>query len=157
MAIMQLHNHLRLGTDELHSVIFLDSQEALLSLKSSGQQNWQAYIARMTKNAQDINRSIRASVRFQWCPRHSNISGNKIAHQLANKTTTKGELVKLSMTPIIILSIALREVKEKMWSSSKSKFYNDKTGRFIKCFDKALPVTHIRLLYNRRSKPQARI
>ena len=90
MATTQLLNHVRLGTDELHSVIFSDSQEALLSLKSQSQQSGQAYIASITQNAQDINWSTRASVRFQWCPRHSNIPGNEIANRLAKKPLQKG-------------------------------------------------------------------
>ena len=61
-ATTQLLNRVRFGTDELHSVIFSDSQEALQSLKSPGQQSGQAYIPSITQNAQDINRSSKASV-----------------------------------------------------------------------------------------------
>ena len=61
------------------------------------------------------------------------------------------------MTPITLLSVALCAAKEKILSPSKSKFYNDKTGRFTKSFDKTLLGTHTRLLYNGKSKPQAKI
>lgn len=80
-ATTKLLNHVRSGTNKLNSVIFSDSQEALQSLKSPGQQSGQAYIASITQNAQDINRSAKASVRFQWCPGRSNIPGNEIAHR----------------------------------------------------------------------------
>lgn len=44
-----------------------------------------------------------------------------------------------------------------MGTPSKSRFYSDKTSRFTKSFDKALPGAHTCLLYNGRSKLQVRI
>lgn len=44
-ATTQLLIHERIGTDELHSVIFSDPKEALQSLKTPGQQNGQAFIS----------------------------------------------------------------------------------------------------------------
>ena len=90
-------------------------------------------------------------------PSQSNVPGNEIAHQLAKKATTKGELVEPSLAPTTLLSVALRAAKEKTLAPSKSELYNDKIGRFTKSFDKALPGTHTRFLYNGRSKQQAKI
>lgn len=156
-ATTQLLNYAKSEPGELHPVLFSDSQEALKSLKSPGQQSGQALITSIIRNAQDINQLTKASVQFQWSPGHSNIPGNETAHRLAKEATRKGKSVDPLADRSTLLSVALRAAKEKMGTPSKISFYSDKTGRFTKSFDKALPGAHTSLLYNGRSKLQAKI
>ena len=141
---------------QLQVTVFSSSQGALKALQKPCQQSGQFIINRIITEAHMINASGKASVRFQWSPGHSDISGNDLAHTLAQQATEVGQSVSSMYNQPVLQTTALRIAKQ-IQSPKDESFNNPKTGRFTKVIDKALPGKHTRLLYDKKPHSRASI
>lgn len=139
--------------------VFSDSQYALKALKRIGQDSGQVLVGSIASLSHGINSSSsNVKVCFQWCPAHSKILGNKIAHKLAQSATEKGKNIQPALRSFpTARAIVFQKAKDFEDINDATSLSRSKAGRFNKSIDKGIPGNHTRLLYNGKCKSQARI
>lgn len=139
--------------------VFSDSQYALKALKRIGQDSGQFLVGSIASLGHGINSSSsNVKVCFQWCPAHSKILGNEIAHKLAQSATEKGNNIQLALRSLpTARAIVFQKAKDFEDINDATSLSRSKAGRFNKSIDEGIPGNHTRLLYNGKCKSQARI
>ena len=141
--------------------IFTDSLGALQALQKPGQQSGQSVLRNITYNTHKIETLLSKTykIQLQWCPGHSKVIGNEMAHYLATQSTEIGKDIQVERTAAPLLqAVALPLGFKTFPCSAYARPPNPKTGKFTKSIDKSpLPYIHTRLLYQGRSKYQASI
>ena len=144
-----------------NTTIFSDSLSALQALQNPGQQSGQSVLRSITYRVHEIETMLNGSYRIQiqWCPGHSKVVGNEIAHHLASQSTEMGRVIQGGKTtPPLLQAVALPLGFQLFPLSAYARPPNPKTGKFTKSIDKAPPPQkHTRLLYSGKSKYHASI
>ena len=150
-ALRQIHHLVVVEKYNLEIVVFSDSERAMRSLQSPGQQYGQYLIRNIIECTHLINDISMSAVRFQWCLGHANIPGNDLADKLVKEATKKGRTVDtypIFSTPITLRSTAHQKVRE---IPPPVQVIKITVGKYTRAIDKALPGKHTRALYNGRS------
>ena len=148
-----IYKAIRLPTEatlnSFHIRIFTDSRMALQCVQKPKRNDSQQLVNK-------IRNALRGKrISLHWIPGHDRIRGNEEAHKLAQKATER----RIGLNPRkekIPISAIYTQAKM-LGFKPKINTYTEKTGRFIKEIDKALPGKHIRLLYNKLNRNDASI
>ena len=135
--------------------------DAFQALQKPGQQSGQSVFRNITYTAHKIETMLSGAykVQLQWCPKHSKVIGNEMAHHLAAQNIEIEKVIQEDKTTALLLQVvALSPAFQIFLCSAYARPPNPKTEKFTNNIDKAPPPhKHTCLLYQGKSKYHASI